>query len=192
MDSAGFTRFSRRQAGRIASYINDIAPSMVVRKTLRFIDGNFRAQGWQGSTFQPWKNKASNTGKKRPGRILIVTGRLRRGVNYSTNGKGEVKFYNNTPYAKVHNQGGTINTIASVKAFTRRKFYSDETSAPGARKAKFTKKHVGNSSVNAHTRKMKIVMPKRQFMPYEGNASPVLDNSIKRELEREIKKLLTI
>ncbi len=192
MDSTQFLRQSRRQAGRIASYINDLAPAMVVRKTLRFIDGNFRAQGWQGATFQPWKNKASNAGKKRPGRILIVTGRLRRGVNYTTNGRGEVQFYNNVKYAKLHNQGGTIHTTANVRAFTRRRFYTDEASAPGARKAKMVKTHVGDSQVKAHTRQMKITMPQRQFMPYDNHTSPVLDNSVKRELEREIRKLLTI
>ena len=130
MDSAQFIKHSRRQAARIATYINDEAPAMVVRKTLRFIDGNFRAQGWQGATFQPWKDKASNAGKKRPGRILIVTGRLRRGTNYSTNGRGEVRFYNNVPYAQVHNQGGIINKAANVRSFTRRRFYTDEASAP--------------------------------------------------------------
>jgi phage gpG-like protein len=191
MDSRVFTRQARRQAARVTTYINDIAPAMVVRKTLRFIEGNFRAQGWQGASFKPWKDKKSNVGKKRPGRILIVTGRLRRGVNYSTNGKGEVRFYNNVKYANLHNRGGYVNTSANVKAFTRRKFYTDETSAPGARKAKYTKTHTGDSQVRAHTRKINYKMEQRQFMPYEGHNSPVLDNSIRRELEREIKKILT-
>lgn len=192
MDSRQFAKLARKRAGAIAVYINDIAPAMVVRKTLRFIDGNFRAQGWQGATFKPWPNKKSNAGKKRPGRILIVTGRLRRGVNYSTNGRGEVKFYNNVKYARSHNEGLSINATANIRAFSRRKFYHDETSAPGARKAKFTKKHIGNSEVSAHTRQIKFKMPQRQFMPYEGHNSPVLDNSIKRELDREIRKILTI
>lgn len=192
MDSRVFVKQSRQQAGRIASYINDIAPAMVVSKTLRFIDGNFRAQGWQGATFKPWQNKQANIGRRRPGRILIITGRLRRGVNYTTNGRGEVRFYNNVPYAQIHNQGGTINITAKVKAFNRRRFYKDEVSAPGARKPRFTKTHIGDSSVRAHTRKMKIVMPQRQFMPYEGHGSPVLDNSIKRDIEKEIKKILSI
>jgi phage gpG-like protein len=192
MDSAQFIRQSRRQAGRIATYINDIAPSMVVRKTLRFIDGNFRAQGWQGSTFQKWKDKQSNKGKDKPGQILIVTGRLRRGVNYTTNGRGEVLFYNNVPYAKIHNQGGTINTVAHVNGFSRRRFYTDEVSAPGARKTKFVKTKISEHQVKSHTRKMKIVMPQRQFMPYEDHGSPVLDNSIKRDLDREINKILTL
>lgn len=190
MDSKAFVRQQRRNAGLIATYINDIAPSMVVRKTLRFIDGNFRAQGWQGSTFQPWKNKKSNEGKKRPGRILIITGRLRRGVNYTTNGRGEVRFYNNVKYAQIHNQGGIIDTTAHVRAFSRRRFYVDEASAPGARKPKMVKTHVGDSQVRAHTRKMKIVIPQRQFMPYEDHNSPVLDASITRELTREINKIL--
>jgi phage gpG-like protein len=192
MEARQFVKQARRQAAAIAFYVDNQAPAMVVRKTLRFVDGNFRAQGWQGSTFQPWKDKQSNKGKKRPGQILVVTGRLRRGLNYSTNGRGEVRFYNNVPYAKIHNEGGTIDKSVSVRGFTRRRFYNDEVSAPGARKEKWTKTHVGDSEVKAHVRKMKIIMPQRQFMPYEGHESPVLTNSIKRELDRDIKKLLTI
>jgi hypothetical protein len=49
-----------------------------------------------------------------------------------------------------------------------------------------------NHQVKAHTRVMKTTMPQRQFMPYEGHTSPVLENSIKRELEREFKRILTL
>jgi len=190
MDSTAFVRTSRRKAAQVATYVNDIAPLMVVRKTLRFIDGNFRAQGWQGATFKKWKDKQSIAGKRRQGQNLIVTGRLRRGVNYTTNGRGEVRFYNNVPYAKAHNEGLTINATVHVSAYTRRRFYTDEVSAPGARKTKFVKTQTGESEVRAHTRVMKTHMPQRQFMPYEGHGSPVLDNSIKRELEKDINKIL--
>lgn len=187
MDSRDFTKLSRRQAGRIASYINDIAPAMVVQKTLRFIDGNFRAQGWQGATFKAWQKQ-----KVRKGTILIMTGRLRRGTNYTTNGRGEVRFYNNVPYARIHNEGGTINATQQVRGFTRRRFNTDEISAPGARKAKFAKTQTGESQVRGFTRVMKTTMPQRQFMPYEGHESPVLNDSIKRELEKRIKALLNL
>jgi hypothetical protein len=51
---------------------------------------------------------------------------------------------------------------------------------------------LSTSEVKAHTRKMKIVMPQRQFMPYEDNSNPVLDNSIKRELENKFISYLTL
>jgi phage gpG-like protein len=169
VDSKDFIKLSRRQAANIVSYINLEAPAMVVAKTLRFIDGNFRAQGWQGASFQPWQKQ-----KIPRGQILIKTGRLRRGTNY-TSSPGQVRFYNDVPYAKIHNEGGTINAVVNVRAFTRMRL---------GKKGK-------TSEVKAHTRMMKTLMPQRQFMPYEGHESPVLNDSIKTELEKEFKRILT-
>ena len=164
--------------------MHDQAPGMVVGKTLRFIDGNFRAQGWQGKTFERWKANQRN------GTILVKSGALRRGTNYTSAGPGAVRFYNNVKYAGIHNRGGTIKKDVRVKAHERRQFYTDEVSAPGARKEKWLKKQTGSSMVSAHGRSMNLTMPKRQFAPYPGSESPVMNKSITRELEREISKIL--
>lgn len=185
MNANEFTKSSRRKAAQVASYINDVAPLMAARKTLRFIDGNFRAQGWQGATFQKWKPI------KRKGTILVKTGRLRRGTNYTIS-SGQARIYNNTVYADVHNRGLTLIGKVKVRGFTRRRFMVDEISKPGARKPKFSRTKTGEHQVGAHTRQMKTTMPQRQFMPYDGHGSPVLDASTKREIERDLKKILTI
>jgi hypothetical protein len=186
MDSVDFTKLSHKQAAEINLYINNMAPAMVVQKTLRFIDGNFRAQGWQGATFQPW------AAIKRKGTILVLTGKLRRGTNYTTSGRGEVRFYNNVPYAKAHNEGITINATVNVRGFMRRRFYTDEVSKPGARKPKIEKTQIGESEVRPFTRKMNLTIKQRQFMPYEGHESPVLNKAIIRELEKTIKGILKV
>ena len=178
---------SRKSVKKIHLYITDIAPGMVIRKTLRFIDGNFRSQGWQGATFNRW------TPIRRKGTILVHKGRLRRGMNYSNAGAGAVRFYNNTPYAEVHNRGfrGTVN----VKAHTRSKYIKSKVMAvneftrTGRHKTKTITNKVAEHQVKAHTRKVNIIQ--RQFAPYEGHESPVLNTSITRELNREITKILT-
>lgn len=175
-------------AGKVQAYVTDQAPGMVIRKTLRFIDGNFRAQGWQGSSFQSWAPI------KRKGTILVKNGRLRRGMNYSSAGAGAVRFYNNMPYAEVHNRGfkGTV----SVKAHTRSKYFKSKVMAvneftrTGRHKSKTITNKIGESQVKAHTRKVNIIQ--RQFAPYEGHESPVLNKSIARELERDISKILNV
>lgn len=159
---------------------------MVVGKTLRFIDGNFRAQGWQGQSFVKWP------ANKRKGTILVKTGALRRGFNYTMAGPGAVKFYNNVKYAGIHNRGGTIRKDVRVKAHKRGMFSRDEVSAPAARKEKWVRQKNGETGVKGHTRKMNLTMPQRQFAPYEGSESPVLNNSIRRELEREISNILNL
>jgi phage gpG-like protein len=183
-----FIKLSRRQAAQVASYINDQAPAMVARKTLRFIDGNFRAQGWQGATFQRWKPI------NRKGRILIKTGRLRRGVQFTTNGRGEVLFYNNVKYAKVHNEG--FEGEVTVRPFTRARYAKGKVFAvndftrTGRHRQRTVTNKVGESGVRGFTRKMKI--QQRQFMPYEGHESPVLNTSILREIEKDIRKIFKI
>jgi len=184
MNASQFGAMTKKHARLIANYINDEAPGMVIRKTLRFIDGNFRAQGWQGATFQPWK------GIQRKGTILVKTGALRRSFNYSNLSKGTVRFYSNMPYSGVHNRGfkGTV----TVKAHSRsiyEKHRVQATTRSGKVRAKTVTSKTGEIWVRTFTRKMNVV--KRQYAPYEGNESPVMNDSISRELTRETKKLLT-
>jgi hypothetical protein len=188
MNSNDFAKLTSRRANLIVNYINNQAPGMVIRKTLRFIDGNFRAHGWQGQTFQPWKEI------RRKGAILVKTGALRRGMNYSNLSKGTVRFYNNMPYSGAHNRGfkGTVNVRAHTRSvYTKAKVTAvNEFTRSGKHRQRTVTTKTGERQVAAHTRKMNVT--KRQFAPYEGNESPVLNNSIVRELEREIKRILTL
>ncbi|MNF85492.1 hypothetical protein D3C84_678890 [compost metagenome] len=114
-----------------------------------------------------------------------------RAANYYTTQPGETTLKNNQPYAKVHNEGfeGTV----TVKSHTRNKYSKTKVGT-----GKFTKKgkertktmtaKSGESTVKAHSRKVKI--PKRQFMPTNQNDSPVLNNAIQREVARDINKIM--
>lgn len=167
MTDKQFVSLSRQKAANISKYIDFEAPEMVAQKTLRFIDGNFRAQGWQGSAFKPWAPI------RRKGQILVKTGRLRRGTQHITS-PGQVRFFNNVPYADIHNRGGIISASVNVRGFSRIRL-----------KGKVIQE------VKAHTRIMKTNMPQRQFMPYDDYGSPVLDASIMRDLDKAIRKILT-
>lgn len=188
MDSQQFAKLSKATKVKISKYITDQAPGMVIRKTLRFIDGNFRAGGWQGNSFNKWYTNARGTSNR------VKTGAMRRSFNYSGAGAGAVRFYSNVPYAYAHNRGfrGTIN----IKAHTRAKYQSSKVMAineftrNGRRKTKTITNKIGETMVKAHTRKVNIIQS--QFAPYEGSESRILNESISRELNREITKILTI
>ena len=64
------------------------------------------------------------------------------------------------PYARIHNEGLTVNTTANVRAFTRNKYKYSKKGKRG--------KAIASSEVRAHTRKMNYTMPKRQFMGYSA------------------------
>lgn len=110
MQPEEFTRALQIKAKEVEQYAQNRFPVIAGNITLRFIDGNFKAQGFQGSTFKKWKkNKKGST-------ILVQSGRLRSATYYTTQ-SGQATIKNNMPYAKIHNEGfeGTV----SVKAHTR-------------------------------------------------------------------------
>lgn len=188
MDFKNFVSVSKAARLKISRYISDQAPGMVVRKTLRFIDGNFRGQGWQGSSFNRWQPI------KRKGTILVKTAALRRSFNYAGAGTGAVRFYSNIRYAYVHNRGfrGTVNIPAHSRAVYKKSkvMAVNEFTRNGQRKTRTVTNKTGEHQVKAHTRKVNIIQ--RQFAPYEGSESAILNASITRELEREITKILTL
>lgn len=152
-------------------------PAMAGDKALRFINGNFRAQGFQGAGFNKWAPIA------RKGTILVKTGKLRRGFRAQARGFGVVVITNNMPYANVHNRGfkGTVQ----VPAFSRRitgkaEHYSIKTKRR-LKDAKYTK---GFAQVKAHSRNVDI--KQRQFAPITGTDSPALTNAIKREIIKQL------
>jgi phage gpG-like protein len=74
----------------------------------------------------------------------VSSGRLRRSLRKQV--RGNIIFIStDVPYAEIHNEGGTIQATANVPQHSRK-----------------TKK--GKSQVKAHTRRINIKMPRRQFM----------------------------
>lgn len=182
MQPEEFTKALNQKAKEVEQYAQAKFPTMAGNTTLRFIDGNFRAQGYQGATFKKWK--------KSKGTTLVKSGRLRSATYYTTQ-SGQATIKNNMPYAKVHNEGfkGTI----SIKAHTRNQYSKTQIGT-----GKFTKKgkerkktmtyKSGESQVKAHTRKVNL--PQRQFIPTKDNPSPVLNNAINREMTKDLIKII--
>ena len=172
-------------AKEIQNYANNRYPSMAGNVALRFVNGNFRAGGFQGQSFERWQKS-----KKNKGTTLVDKAHLRAATYYTTQ-PGQTTLKNNMPYAKVHNEG--LKETVTVKAHTRNK-YSQTKVGTG----KFTKKgkertktltaKSGENKVKAHSRKANF--PKRQFMPTHENDSPVLNNAITREVAKDIKQLM--
>jgi len=147
-------------------YINNEWPKQCGQIAIRFINGNFRAQGWQGNRFKQWKALK----KARPGgSILRKTGHLASSFIFTVS-PGQTNVKTLVPYARAHNEG--FQGDVTIKAFTRQIK---------------TVKGYTVQNVKAHTRKMNI--PKRQFMPTSVFDSTVFHDAIKRETIRSIKKI---
>ena len=172
------------KAKEVQTYAMTRFPSTAGNIALRFINGNFRAQGFQGASFSPWKKK-----KKGKGTTLVVTGALRAANYYNTQPR-QVTLKNNMPYAKVMNEGfkGTVNVSAHNRnRYSKMSVGTGKLTKTGKERKQTLTYKSGQSQVKAHTRKMNI--EKRQFMPTRESDSPVLNNAIQRQVARDLEQI---
>lgn len=184
MDANKFPAHIKRMAQKIERYATTEFPGMAVNKTLRFIDGNFRAQGFQGRTFERWKRN------RRGGTILVHRGHLRRSNRGETQ-PGKFTVYNYHKAAKAHNRG--FKGQVTVRSHTRRRYAARRVATGrvtrnGNPRTKTVHEVVSEITVKQHVRNMN--MPKRQFLPETARDSPVLVNSISRQVKKDIKHIL--
>ncbi len=164
-------------------------PLLVGNEALNFVLDNFKKQGFLGASFQPWRKRRDpnkwGQSDKRSGRALLIdSGRLRRSWRVVQMSLDRVSIGTDVPYAKAHNDGFRGTVKQDVKAFTRKKNYKDETSAPGARKQLFTKTHTGNVNVSAFTRTIRQNTPVRKMV----GESPYLTARVRRVVNVEVMK----
>lgn len=151
-DAAKIDRFLRgapRVMGQLA--VREFVGSF---RRQAFIDGAGVTKAW------PKRKKADKKGRS----ILVKSGRLRRSIRVVSQESDSVTVGTDVPYAQLHNEGGILKATQSIRAHRRRRYDTDEVSAPGARKAKYVRTHIGTSDVKAHSRQLSTTMPQRQFM----------------------------
>lgn len=130
-------------------------------KATELFDRNFEQEGFFGTK---WKErKAGNDGRA----VLMGVGSLRRGIKAPKRSGNTIVWSFDVPYAKIHNEGGTIKATQSVRAF-------DRTIKGKAQKVK------------AHTRNVNIKMPQRQFI----GDHPRLRQAMEVIINRNAKKLI--
>ena len=89
------------------------------------------------------------------------------------------------PYAQLHNEGGTVNKVAQVKAHTRKVVIRQRSVN---RRGNATTRAIGSKIVNvrAHNRKMNLTMPKRQFLGESELLMRRIEMHVNRELNKEL------
>ena len=179
-----FDKALQRKSADLKTYTEVHFPAKAGKIALRFVNGNFRAQGFQGASFKKWKTT------KRGGTILVKTGKLRAATYYTTQ-VGQATVQNHMPYAKAHNEGFSGNVI--VKAHTRNKYSKTKIGTgkftkTGKERQKTVTMKTGQNTVKSHSRKVNIAQ--RQFAPTATNPSPVLNNAISREVARDINQII--
>jgi phage gpG-like protein len=128
-------------------------PVVIKNAAVNYSLDAFKSQSWEGTK---WPGRKKNG--KRPGRSLLVdTGRLKRSIGAFSRVESEKRIIWGTdvPYARVHNDGGTITQAQRSETFTRNR-------GRGKRKNRFAK---GTKKGRGFTFKERnISMPRRQFI----------------------------
>jgi len=148
-------------------------PKKIANAGVRHFKQSFINGGFTNSTLVKWPKT------QRGGTILVQSTNLKTSVKkLEANSKKVVVTAGNqnVNYAKIHNEGGTINKTVSIRSFTKKQF---------TRRRKGRPETVKSHQVGAHSRRMNLTIPKRQFM---GN-SKVLNAKIDIIISKELKKL---
>lgn len=140
-------------------------PQRIAVVAVNFSKERFIRKNWVDRSRKPWKKRL----RKDRGSLMVRIGRLKRSIRKLKVTRNYIIIGTDVPYARIHNEGGTIKKNARVREHKRK------------RKGRV-------STVKAHTRKMNITLPPRQFI----GESAVLARRIERQVERDIKTALKL
>lgn len=172
-------------------------PRLLGNEVVLFSNLAFRQQGWTGHRFERWQRRKNPTAwgpaKRNAGRaILVDRGRLRRATRIIRADFNTVVVGNDTPYARAHNEGWQGQVTQRVKTFQRKQTFAGVASTFGkgrqfttgavmsikTRKDLKPRKVQAMVQVKEHIRKIRIRLPRRQFM----GDSPYLRRNMHRKV----------
>lgn len=173
---------------------------MAVAKTEveNFIKDNFKEEGFAGNKWKKRKsrNRSDRRNPDKPRRLLMQSGTLQRSIKVTaSDNRITVNADGNIPYAKIHNEGGTINHpggtpyIAFGKKYTARK-RRGRIASMGESQMVFLKKDGSYPEGVKFTQPHPIPIPKRQFIGDSPKLRARLDKAIKQEIDTWIKRRL--
>lgn len=147
-------------------------PMLAGNMALNFFQDSWTRQGYIDQRYIPWKKRrSSETGKSRAILIGKGSGALRRSLRL-TSGPGYFEVGTQLPYAKIHNEGGTMTVTPRQRAFF---WYKHSEAKAKRRKTEAEQwKHLALAKT--------ITIPKRQFM----GDSQFLRQRIVKNVERAI------
>lgn len=177
----GFDQLNAKLS-KLVSAITNKAPKLIAAGAERHFKESFRNQGFTDSSLQMWPK----TKNGKPGRILKKTGLLMNSIRIARadiNGIQIVAGGPHVPYARIHNEGGTIEGTVNVRQYVRRA-HEVKARRRGARgSVAFSRRSV---VVKAHKRNMLVYMAKRRYI----GKSVVLERNSRGIVVRVIQEAL--
>lgn len=137
----------------MAKKIKDDSKRYAETFCLQWFDDSFQNEGFTDASFLKWDSR-NKPDKREGGAILTNTTYLRKSLELMSHSTNTLTFGTNVPYAALHNNGGRLRAVQYVRAHH------------SVRKDK-------RVQVKAHSRKVDLKYPKRQFI---GHSEKMMDN----------------
>ena len=201
MDLETFAKKLGKDLGQLRNHLNQRVPGVAGQELVSFFKRNYRRGGYEDGGFHTWKvTKRQLSGMKgAEGKYLPLHSRrnaLFSAIAYKT-GDGWVSVFNNTPYADIHNDGGTITIRLTDKM--RRFFWAMYYKANGIRRTtggKGRKKAKTKAAMVAEQYKwmaltkrktFTVKIPQRKFIYDCKEVRGIVKEQVKKEVVKFLK-----
>lgn len=145
------------------------------KEAVNFFKESFFNQGFTDTSFQQWESRKQPD--YRPGgAILTSSGHLRDSIEVADKTNNSLTIGSYAQYAKIHNEGGTLNIPITKKS---RKYFWYMYKQTNNEKWKWM----------ALSKKNHILLkfPKRQFIGHSATLMKILDEELKKHIEKQYK-----
>lgn len=187
-------KFNLKQAEQKARKALEAAIVDVGNTAKVFFVESFRKQGFDDKNVQKWKPRKRTTYKTKSGKvvddttraILVKTGDLRRSIirNPANRAALSIKISTDLPYAKVHNDGETINVSGRKGSGTITRSIRGSAVFKDGKFTRGRAKKVTFQGKEYTTGAYSIKMPKRQFMGDSYNLNEKVKAVIVKRLDK--------
>ena len=173
MDDNGSKKTMRELRGRINRFIRLTLNDIRVEAKEEF-DMNFKREAF---FTEKWKRRKGGTDETRG--LLVQSGTLRRSIRsrIMEGGKG-VEITSSVPYAKIHNEGGSITVTRRMKGY----FWIKYRQAVG--RIARTKAGKARNGMALKKTGSRIMIPRRQFIGRHPDLEKLLDEIAMENLKK--------
>lgn len=158
----------RQENGELAKLFRAL-PRLAGNLALNHYDSSWDREGYLTNRVTRWPRRRrpdANQATRGTRKTLVRSGRLRRSLQMRVAGS-LVMIFTDVPYAQAHNEGYTGQVTQRVRAHTRQ-----------------------GRPVRAHSRRMNMNLPQRQFMDIPGHPlNPLIEKRIVANLERSLRQI---
>ena len=121
----------------IEAEVRDRLPRKVGTEAVKLVNQNFRDSGWNDGGLHPWKRAKRQddpySRNRKPKTLSSQAPHLSRNTQFHV-GVGEVTITNPTPYAAIHNEGGTISSHPTITPKMRKMAWAKVYAIAGVKK----------------------------------------------------------